>query len=172
MQTHSPRRLIALASGRQVKFAAVINDELIPTTLPGKYRQHHALPVKATVTFDQPYVVYDLQKKGEFVKANGLDLSFNRSEARLFALVREPFEELNAEINTNLQAGQALRLKISVADRAGTIISDPLPFELSTPVHAPAYARWFSPSVRRRRGSRNERFQDSDPPDRPQTRRW
>ena len=172
VQTHSPRRLIALASGRQVKFAAVINDELIPTTLPGKYRQHHALPVKATVTFDQPYVVYDLQKKGEFVKANGLDLSFNRSEARLFALVREPFEELNAEINTNLQAGQALRLKISVADRAGTIISDPLPFELSTPVHAPAYARWFSPSVRRRRGSRNERFQDSDPPDRPQTRRW
>ncbi|MDP6504908.1 MAG: hypothetical protein QF886_14915, partial [Planctomycetota bacterium] len=131
VQTDSPRRLIALAGGRQVKFAAVINDELIPTTLPGKYRQHHALPVKATVTFDQPYVVYDLQKEGESVKANRLDLSFNRSEARLFALVREPFEELKTEINTNVQAGQALRLKISVTDRAGTVISDPLPFELS-----------------------------------------
>lgn len=131
MQTDSPRRLIALAGGKQVKFAAVINDELIPTALVGNYRQHHALPVKTTVKFDQPYVVYDLQKKDESTRADHLDLSFNRSEARLMALVNEPFEKIKAEVNTEVQAGQILRLKIEVIDQKGISISDPLPFELS-----------------------------------------
>jgi hypothetical protein len=123
---------VALASGRHVKFVAVINDELIPTELPGKLRQHHALPVKAQVKFDESYTVYDLQNGGSPTQADSLDLSFHRSEARLFALTKAPLKKLHLSVmDPYVRAGASLHLNVSVTDSTEALISDPLPFEIT-----------------------------------------
>lgn len=129
-KTDSPRCLLGFRAGRRIRFLAVINDEVIPLELEGRYRQLYTLPAKSTVTFDREYVAYDLLAGGESRKVRTVDLDFASCEARLFALADQPLGAMEIHIPTSVAAGDVLPIAVQVKDTQGRTIPDPLPFEI------------------------------------------
>ncbi|MBI2194295.1 MAG: PQQ-binding-like beta-propeller repeat protein [Planctomycetes bacterium] len=140
--TDSPRRLLSLKEGRKLRFAAVLNDELVPLEVEGRYRQDHVLPARGAVEFDKEYVIYDLLEGGEAKKTRSLPLEFARCEARLLALTPAPLQSLVVRGHeVTLRPGQPLLLFVEVRDAAGETLTDPIPLEITvtSPSGAP---RW------------------------------
>jgi outer membrane protein assembly factor BamB len=134
--TDSPRHLAGMMTGEEIRLAIVVNDEPVPTAIPGKLRQNHVIPVRAKVWLDEDYVVYDLLDGARLLQTTGSDgrpsvaLDFARCEARMLALFPRPVASLRIWHTDRLAAGGSLALSVALLDEARKAFVDPMPCEI------------------------------------------
>ncbi|MDA1015308.1 MAG: PQQ-binding-like beta-propeller repeat protein [Planctomycetota bacterium] len=114
-----------------------VNDKRTPPGIehPWNFWSATILSSRSTLTFDKPYVLYDLLEAGREIQLQRLGdrfvhpVTFDRCSGRAYIATTSPIRSLN--VKTDVTAYRSATLRIEVKDDQQATFVDALPFEFT-----------------------------------------